>query len=559
MLHARLEEQGEAHAKTVATLRVRLEEQGEAHGAVLDRFETAVGELKDENEALREDNRALHAKVRQLCGGRRFRLTSDANQLSIFDDPVVLGNDDPDDDEPDPDEGSGDEDDAKGSNDSDPKDPKDPKNPPRRLDTSRLPRIEKIYEEPESERICPVTGVLLVEDGEKVTYEVAYTRGSCHLIVHRRITYALPADVATERRGSKLIAHGPIRAVEGCLAHPSLLSWISVQRFDHHLPYDRQRRILDHEGLPVSRQTLTEWTLQSGEALEPIAAALARQIRAGPVLQIDDTPVRSLKSIKKQAYFWVTANPEVSGVAFTYTMGRDSDGMVPIIGRGFGGWLVGDGYSGNKTAAEKAKGHATLCGCWAHALRKFRDAEPAGKQLSQLMVGLIQQLFEVEADAEKHGLDAEQRRALRERRSRPILEKILRQGERCFGALREAGALSKAWAYLRNQWTALGRFLEDGRIPIHNNACELAIRPLAVGRRNWLFTGSPRGGDAAAVLLTLVSSCRLAGVDPYGYLEDVLVRIATPGGARSAADLVPARWKQLRAAEAVAPANSAAA
>jgi transposase len=532
-------------ADEIVALREQIAEQAAAHAAIVDRLETVIGKLV-------EDNRALKEKVRQLSGGSRIRLTSDANQLSIFDAPVVLDHqdsgDDPSDDDPPAGGGGGG---AKGKGKSG--------RGARRLDTSRLPREERTIERPESERICPDTGLQLVPVGEETVHEVAYTRGSCRLIVRRLIRYGLPEDLAAERQVTEVVAEPPPRAVEGCLAHPSLLSWIIVQRFDHHLPYDRQRRILDHEGLPVTRQTLTEWAIQCGEALEPIAAQLARQIRAGPVLQIDDTPVRSLKSTNKQARFWVTANPEVAGVAFAYTLGRGADGIVPIIGQGFEGWLVGDGYSGNLRAAKLARGDVTTCGCWAHVLRKFRDAEPEGKRLSQLMVALIQKLFDVEADAEAHGLGAEQRRAMRARRSRPVLDEILRQGERCFGDLREAGALGKAWAYLQNQWTALERFLEDGRIPIHNNACELAIRPLAVGRRNWLFTGSPRGGQAAAVLMTLVSSCRLAGVDPHAYLEDVLVRFATPGGARSVADLVPARWKQLHDAEAGIPAVTAAA
>ena len=546
-------------ADEFAALRTRIAEQTEAHDAVVDRFETVIAELRTQIEAMAEDNRALKDKVRRLSGGSRVRLTSDANQLSIFGAPVRLGADelkpDPDPDDDDDPPAGGDGDGSKGKGRGKGKQGRGA----RRLDTSRLPREEHIIEKPESERICPVTGIALVPTGERVLHEVAYTRGSCRLIVHRIISYGLPEDLATDRRVTEITADPPPRAVEGCLAHPSLLSWIIVQRFDHHLPYDRQRRILDYEGLPVTRQTLTEWTLQSGEALAPIAAELARQIRAGPVLQIDDTPVRSLRSMTKRAFFWVTANPDVSGVAFTYTPGRSADSIVPIIGHGFEGWLVGDGYQGNHNAARKTAGPVINCGCWAHVLRKFRDAAPAGRKLSEMMVELIQELFRVESDAKDLSLDASQLLALRRRRSRRILARIMRQGRRCFSSFREADALSRAWAYLQNQWTHLVRFLEDGRIPIHNNACELAIRPVAVGRRNWLFTGSQRGGEAAAVLMTLVSSCRIAGVDPNAYLEDVLVRFAMPGGTRSVADLVPARWKQLRAAEAGVPSPATAA
>src|SRR6056297_3410045 len=240
-------------------MRVQIAEQAEAHAAIVDRLETAITELQ-------EENLALQAKVRQLSGDSRVRLTTDANQLSIFGPQLTLGDDDPDDDDPTPGGGG----DTKGGRS---KRKGKQRRGARRLDTSRLPREERIIEKPESERICPVTGITLVPTGEKVLHEVAYTRGSCRLIVHRIISYGLPDDLAADRRVTEISADPPPRAIEGCLAHPSLLSWIIVQRFDHHLPYDRQRRILDHEGLPVTRQTLTEWTLQCGEALEPIAAA----------------------------------------------------------------------------------------------------------------------------------------------------------------------------------------------------------------------------------------------------------------------------------------------
>jgi len=159
-------------------------------------------------------------------------------------------------------------------------------------------------------------------------------------------------------------------------------------------------------------------------------------------------------------------------------------------------------------------------------------------------MSLIGTLFDVEAEAAERGLRPEAVLALRQEKSRPALLGIREAAEGMRGRGSDQGELAKALTYLRNQWPTLERFLEDGRVPIHNNACENAIRPVAVGRRNWLFAGSERGGQAAATIYTLIESCRRAQVDPYLYLRDVLVRVCTHPASR-VGELVPARWKEL--------------
>ena len=183
-------------------------------------------------------------------------------------------------------------------------------------------------------------------------------------------------------------------------------------------------------------------------------------------------------------------------------------------------------------------------GYWAHVNHKFRDAakEPAGT--AKLFRDDIKRLYEIEREADEAGLLPESRAELRQRRSKPIVLDIFMHAWRLGDQFSDAGAMARAIGYLRNQHRALRAFLEDGRIPIDNNACERAIRPIAIGRRNWLCAGSMRGGRAAAVVLSLAESCRLAGVDPVDYFADVLVRVATHPASK-VEDLLPQNWAQL--------------
>ena len=193
-----------------------------------------------------------------------------------------------------------------------------------------------------------------------------------------------------------------------------------------------------------------------------------------------------------------------------------------------------------------------LAGCWAHVFRKFRDALKEAPGTARLFLELIKKLYEVEREADEDRLTPEARAQLRQLRSRPALADIFKHATRLGPQFSDAGLMAKAIGYLRNQHRPLRCFLEDGRIPIDNNACERAIRPIAVGRRNWLFAGSMRGGRAAAVVFSLAESCRIAGIDPIDYFADVLVRVGTHPASR-VDELVPANWARLFAPDAAEP------
>ena len=432
-----------------------------------------------------------------------------------------------------------------------------PKSPSRKIDTSALPRSERVHELPEDQRFCPETGLPLVPIGEKVFDEIDYERARLVLVRHRRVVYGLPPELAEQRTASPRTSPLPARALEGCAASADLLARILVQKYSSHLPLYRQEEIFARDGLRLPRQTMCDWVLRAAGALQPIADRLLASIRDGPVTQLDDTPVMCQRGKGKkqfQAYLWTFVNPEVDGVAYRFTPGRGSDLIAEHI-EGVAGYLVGDGDSGNQAAARKVGGEITMAGCWAHSTRKYREARSEAPGTAKLFGDDIKELYAVEAEADAAGLDAAARQALRREKSRPIVARLLWRGRRLRTNHSDAGLMAKAIGYMLNQRKPLRRFLEDGRVPLDNNACERSIRPVAVGRRNWLFAGSVHGGQAAATIYTLVQSCRLAKVDVERYLADVLVRVNCHP-ARRIDELLPANWARLAAAE---PTDAAAA
>ena len=519
---------------SLEALQAEVEEQkaklADSHAAIADRDAKI--------EQLTADVATLKSHLERLLANYRAHRAIPNGQGELFPDP----------DAPEVEQGeagSDDELDAE-ANEDDERECKKPrrKRQSNRIDTSSLPRQDRLHEIPEKERFCPETGQALVPVDEKVFDEIDYQRAKLTLIRHRQVIYGLPPDQAEHRQAVAITTPLPPRPLEGCAASAMLLSWLLVQKFANHLPLYRQVEIFTRDGLRLPRQTLCDWVLGAAEALRPIAECLMARVRAGPVMQLDDTPVKCQGGRGEklfQAYLWTFVNPEVDGVAYRFTANRTSDSIAVEIGD-FAGWLVGDGYSGNSAASKKVEGDIKIGGCWAHVNRKFKDARSDAPGTAKLFRDDIKRLFEIEREADAAELDPQARSELRWRESLPLLRALRARARRLRNEYSDSDNIAKAIKYLHNQRRELRRFLEDGRIPIDNNACERAIRPIAIGRRNWLFAGSPRGGHAAAVAYTLIESCRIAKVDVIAYLADVLVRVATHPANR-VEELLPARWK----------------
>jgi len=421
-----------------------------------------------------------------------------------------------------------------------------PRHPVRKLDTSNLP-VEHVHHELSiEERVCETTGKELVQVGEKLEEEIEYQAGFLKRIVHHRAVYGLSKEDAAERQAPEVVAPGPIRPVPGSVAGAALLAWVLVQKYVRHLPLYRQEEIVERHGLRIPRQTTCDWVLASASQLGPIQEALRRSILATKVAQTDDTPVKCQRGKGQRnflAHLWTTVSPLVEGVLYDFTETREHEHLFDMLPGFDEGVLLGDGYAGYDTFA-RARPGIVVAGCWAHSLRKFRDALTEAPLLAASAMTHIGKLFDIEKDADADKVSLEGRLALRQERSRAALDALEEELAGWRDLYSESGKMGEACKYVENQRACLRVFLDDARVPIHNNACEVAIRPVAVGRRNWLFAGSVRGGRAAATIYTLVQSCRQAGVDPYSYLVDVLTRVATYP-ASLVDDLIPANWKRL--------------
>jgi transposase len=420
---------------------------------------------------------------------------------------------------------------------------------PRKLAYAALPREHVQHELPVSERTCAVTGTALVVIGEKTSEQLEYRPAQLVVVVHHRAVYGLSDADRAERTVEPVVAPGPVQPIEDARVGPSLLSWILIQKYGHHLPLYRQQAIFEREGLAIPRQTMCDWVLACAFQLEPIQRAMKKRILESGVVQLDDTPVDCQGPPGEenfQARLWTYLSPLEPCVVFDFALDRGHEHVLDFLGQEISGYLVGDGYSGYGTIAKKRPG-IIEAGCWAHALRKCRDALKESPAEAAALLVVVRSLFRIEVEAVEQGLDADGVKSAREARSQDVLERIreqvraLRQRP---AELSQQSALSKALTYIENQWDALTAFLGDGRVPIHNNSCERAIRPIAVGRKNWLFAGSERGGAAAATVYSLIESCRRVGVDPYEYLRDVLVRVAIHPAAR-VDELAPDRWAGL--------------
>jgi transposase len=360
------------------------------------------------------------------------------------------------------------------------------KNAPRKIAYAALPREHVQHELPEPERVCKLTGKTLVAVGEKTTEELEYRPAKLVVIVHHRAVYGLAEDERAERTAPARVTPMPARPIEEGLAGPGLLAWILVQKYAHHLPLYRQQAIFERDGLALPRQTLCDWVMACAYNLGPIQQALKKEILASGVVQLDDTPIQcqgEKGEASYRAHLWTYASPLVRGVVFDFTPDWSHEHVAAFLGHDVEGYLVGDGYSGYGKLVEKYPGLIET-GCWAHVFRKFRDALKESPVEAARMLRSIAKLFDIEREALDAKLTPEAVLALRVDRSRPALAEIQKELDALRGTTSDQGPLAKALTYATNQWPTLVRFLEDGRVPIHNNACENAIRRLRLPRRH---------------------------------------------------------------------------
>jgi len=397
----------------------------------------------------------------------------------------------------------------------------------------QLPRRRVVVDLDEAEKRCGC-GTDKQVIGEAVSEKLNYVPAIVEVVQTVRPKYSCPRC----HEGVSLAA-APPQAVDKSMAAEGLLAHVVVSKYADHLPLYRQERIFARHGLDLPRSTLVGFVAQTANALEPIGLELKRQVLKAGYLQTDDTSVVILDPEvgegRFRGHFWVYLDPLDRQVVFDVTPTRERDGPERFL-QDFRGYLQADAYTGYDQLYRS--GARVEVACWAHARRYFVEALESDKRAA-VILELVQKLYRVEKDARE--LDPGKRRQLRSERSVPALAEIERERHRLQQEVLPRSPLGEALRYVDNQWRALQRYTEDGRLQIDNNGAERQLRAVAVGRKNWLFAGSMDGAKRAALLYSLIHSCTLAGVEPFQYLQDVLLRVATHPHSRIA-ELTPLTW-----------------
>jgi transposase len=399
-----------------------------------------------------------------------------------------------------------------------------------------LPRKRVVHDVAPEDRACPECGGERRPIGEETREQLEYVPASLVVLVHVRPKYACRACAAHVAIAPRLP-----EPIERGLPGTGLLAHVVTSKLADHLPLYRQEGIFRRHGVELSRSTMCDWMAASAGLLEPIVKAMIRRVLASKVIGTDDTPVtvqdhagKGSKTGRLWAYLGDRDNPFV---VYDYTPDRSRDGPERFLEDYRTGHLQSDAYAGYDGLHRRG---LVSVGCWAHARRKFHEARASDPERSHAAIAWIGRLYAAEREARDEGWDDARLMAARSGRSRPLLES--------FGAWLEGEArkvlpkspVGEAIAYAQSNWTALLRYLESPYLSIDNNATENAIRPIAVGRKNWLHLGSDRGGRTAATLLSLVQTCKNLGNEPFSYLRDVLDRVSTHPASR-VDDLLPDR------------------
>ena len=411
----------------------------------------------------------------------------------------------------------------------------------RRVIPPELPRREVVHDVPESDRKCDECGEVMVEFGRDVSEQLEYQPCQIYVIQNVYPKYACKNKAC----GMGPVAQAPAETIPvgRGLAGPGLMAHVLVSKYDDHLPLYRQSEIFGRQGLDLPRSTLGLWVGEAVELLRPLVGAMKEDILQSKVICTDDTPVRVLDPGAGRAHqgrFWAYLGDRAHRqVVFEFTMTREQKWAKEFLGD-YAGYLQADAFKGYDQLFKE--GRILEVACWAHGRRYFFEAQETDRERALWALGQIGLLYDIEREAKERALKPDEVRALRQERARPILERIRDWLEREAPRVLPKSPMGQAIHYARSQWKALQVYLQDGNLSIDNNAVENILRGVAVGRKNWLFLGSEGGGKWAAVLYSLIESCKRHGVNPWLYLKDVLVRVSTHPS-RRILELTPRLWK----------------
>jgi len=407
-----------------------------------------------------------------------------------------------------------------------------------------LPRTE-IRHEPDS-TLCKC-GCQLKRIGEDVAEKLDYQPGT--FSVERHIRGKWVCDTCE----TLIQAPVPAHVIDKGMATTNLLAQVLVNKFADHLPLYRQEQIFDRTGYKLSASTMGSWVGQCGAALQPLVDALRTQILKQGVLHADETPItmlcakQALKtgSASKKAYLWAyatTQHADIKAVVFDFAEGRSGQHAKAFL-EGWGGTLICDDYQGYKALIKDNQ--ITEAACMAHARRKFFELFAANKsQIAQAALEQFNAIYAVEGQLQE--LSPDERHSRRQKEIKPLMDKLRQWLLDHKIKVPDGSGTMKAIDYSLKRWDALTTFLDDPHTPIDNNWVENQIRPIAVGRKNWLFAGSLRSGQRNAAIMSLTQSAKLNGLNPLVYLKDVMDRLPTQPYS-SINELLPHNWKSASA------------
>ncbi len=495
---------------------------------VLDETAATHAELLEKYTAALEDMRALR---RWAFGSRRERIVESPDQLHLFD----LNHPGAENEEA-HDTSEGEED---SESTTDRQATRRRRRKQRQLNLDALPQVEHEHDVSDEEKSCRCCGQEKVCIGEDVSRVLEFEPASLHVHVHKRKKYVC-------RCGGDSVVSAPLpsRPLDRSIAGPGLLSALLVGKFGDHLPLYRLEDIFVRYGMHIPRSTLCDWVQSCAELLRPLYELQKTLVLQSPLLWTDDTPITFLGDTENPGShtgrFWTYIGDDDHPYAvYDFTKSHTRDGPAQFLAS-WSGYLHADAYTGYDAIIASSNGKTTEVACWAHARRKFFDARSHQPRECHQILEWIRQLYDIEDRAAE--LTVDDRLSLRQSESVSILNRIETQLRLHHATALPKSAFGKAVTYAWNQWRALTTFTTDGRLTIDNNTAERTLRPQTIGRKNWLFLGSERAGERAAVLSTILAGAKRHRLEPFAYVGDLLLK--THAESSDLTSLLPDHWGQ---------------
>jgi transposase len=374
--------------------------------------------------------------------------------------------------------------------------------------------------------------------GEEITEVLEYEPGELYVKQYKRIKYAKPDNTGV------IIGKLPSRPLEKAMAGEGLLAQIITDKYIDHLPLHRQMQRFERSGVKLAYSTLTDWVSSTCSLITPLFEALKAEVLQSNYLHADETPIKVMDKDKKgethRGYYWVYQNSIDKIVLFDYQEGRGREGPVEIL-KDFTGYLQTDGYVAYDIFAKRQG--ITLIHCMAHARRMFNDALDNDEQRATHALKEIQKLYIIERICQEEQLSFEQIKEVRQLKSVRILRDLGLWLQQQYQQVLPKSAIGKAIGYSLERWERLSAYVNDGRLNIDNNPVENSIRPVALGRKNYLFAGSHEAAKRSGMLYSLLGTCKMHGIEPTTWLKDVLHRVADHP-INQIQDLLPHRYKK---------------